>query len=285
MFEIVFLGTGGGRFATITQKRRTGGLRILGDKTNIHVDPGPGALVYSLAMGLNPQKIGAILVSHSHEDHTNDAEVLIEAMSHGTVKKRGILAAAPSVLHGSAVCEQSISKYHQMLPEKVLDAKVAVAFKVGAVNIKVCKAMHTDPDTVGFRFETPDLGDFAYLPDSEYFETIGDSYSGVRLLVLSVLRPSGEPWKGHMTTDDAIKVLDEVRPEMAVLTHFGMQMIIKGPSREAKVIEKKTRIRTEAATDGMRVTFGKEIDVSKPKIMPVHASPQSLFRKSPHSEE
>jgi hypothetical protein len=37
--ELVLLGTGGGRFATITQKRRTGGIRILNDKVNIHLDP------------------------------------------------------------------------------------------------------------------------------------------------------------------------------------------------------------------------------------------------------
>ncbi|RJS79853.1 MBL fold metallo-hydrolase, partial [Candidatus Bathyarchaeota archaeon] len=29
MIEIVFIGTGGGRFAMVTQKRRTGGIRIL----------------------------------------------------------------------------------------------------------------------------------------------------------------------------------------------------------------------------------------------------------------
>jgi hypothetical protein len=48
MFEIVFLGTGGGRFSMITQKRRTGGLRVISEKMNVHVDPGPGALIYSL---------------------------------------------------------------------------------------------------------------------------------------------------------------------------------------------------------------------------------------------
>ena len=44
--KLTFLGSGGGRFATITQKRMTGGFRIDDiDGMNIHVDPGPGALV------------------------------------------------------------------------------------------------------------------------------------------------------------------------------------------------------------------------------------------------
>ena len=44
--KITFLGTGGGRFSAISQRRMTGGFRIdnLNGK-NYHVDPGPGALV------------------------------------------------------------------------------------------------------------------------------------------------------------------------------------------------------------------------------------------------
>ncbi|MEM2112236.1 MAG: MBL fold metallo-hydrolase [Candidatus Bathyarchaeia archaeon] len=265
MLEIIFLGTGGGRFAMITQKRRTGGLRILSEKLNMHIDPGPGALVYSLEMGLDPQKIRAILVSHSHPDHANDAEVLIEAMSHGTVKKQGLLAAAHSVLNGNDVCERSISNYHQKMPEKTIDAKVNTAFEVGDVKVRVCKAAHSDPDAVGFRFETGNFGDFAYMPDSEYFDELPSFYGGSRLLILSVLRPSGQPWKGHMTTDDAVKVVNAVRPEMAVITHFGMQIILRDPKREADMIEKRTGISTKAAFDGMCITFDREIYIGKPK--------------------
>lgn len=66
-----------------------------------------------------------------------------------------------------------------------------------------------------------------------------------------------------MTTDDAIKIIDETHPEMALITHFGMQMILKGPEREAKLIEKKTGVPTRAAFDGMRVILGKEIIIGR----------------------
>jgi len=261
MLEIIFLGTGGGRFATITQKRRTGGIRLISEqeKINIHVDPGPGALVYSLEMGLDPQKIRAIFVSHSHLDHANDAEPLIEAMSEGTTKKRGVLVASRSVLRGNDVCESSISRYHQAMPERVIEATPGISFEIDGINVTVCKAVHSDPDAVGFRFETKDFGGFAYMPDSEYFSDVSKFYGGLRLLILSVLRPSGQPWEGHMTTDDAIKIIEETQPEMALITHFGMQMILKGPEREAELIEKKTGVLTRAATDGMRVLLGKDI--------------------------
>ena len=261
--EIIFLGTGGGRFATITQKRRTAGIRILGEKINLHLDPGPGALVYSVASKLPPKKINALLVSHCHPDHYTDAEIFIEAMTRGMTKKRGVLAAARSVLHGNDVCGPSISQYHQQMPEKVIEAKPGVSFQVENMNIVVTEARHSDPDTVGFRFETRDVGDIAYTSDTEYFKGIGKHYEGVRLLILCVMRPTGKPWKGHMTTEDAIKIVEEANPEKVVITHFGMQMIFRGPNREAKLIESKTGVPTIAANDGMHIRVGQEIEILK----------------------
>ncbi|MCL6578313.1 MAG: MBL fold metallo-hydrolase [Candidatus Bathyarchaeota archaeon] len=260
-FEIVFLGTGGGRFATITQKRRTAGIRVINDRLNLHLDPGPGALVYSINEGLDPQKINAVFVSHCHPDHHTDAEVLIEAMTRGMTRKRGVLAAARSVLNGSDVCEPSISKYHQQMPEQKIVALPGVKFQVSDVNVSVTEARHTDPDAIGFRFETKHFGDFAYTSDTEYFDGISKYYEDVRLLLLCVMRPAGKPWKGHMTTNDAIKIVEATRPEQAILTHLGMQMIFKGPANEAKLIQEKTGVPTVAATDGMLIGFGETINV------------------------
>jgi phosphoribosyl 1,2-cyclic phosphodiesterase len=264
-FEIVLLGTGGGRFATITQKRRTAGIRIIGGRLNLHLDPGPGALIYSINEGLNPQKLNAVFVSHCHPDHYTDAEILIEAMTHGMTKKRGVLAAAKSVLSGNDTCEPSISTYHQQITERKIVAVPNMRFEVGNVKVLVTEARHSDPDAVGFRFETEEFGTFAYTSDTEYFPEIGRCYEGVRLLMLCVMRPSGKPWKGHMTTNDAIEIVEATRPEQAVLTHLGMQMIFQGPAKEAKLIEEKTGVPTVAAVDGMRISFGEVISIQAEK--------------------
>lgn len=266
--ELVFLGTGGGRFATITQRRRTGGIRLISENFNIHLDPGPGALVYSLEAGLNPQKVIGVLVSHCHPDHCNDAGVFIEAMTRGMTRKRGVLAAAQSVLEGNETCEPCLSKYHQTMPQQVVNAKPGVSFKIADLKITAVEARHSDPSTVGFRFETADVGDIAYTSDTEYFEGVGKPYRNVRLLLLCAMRPAGNPWKGHMTTDDAIKIMEEANPEMAVLTHFGMKMIFKGPAAEAEYVQQKTGIPTIAAKDGMRLKIGEKIQAQKPKEKP-----------------
>jgi len=263
--DLIFLGTGGGRFATITQRRRTAGIRILGEGLNLHLDPGPGALVHSINEGLDPQKLNAVFVSHCHPDHYTDAEVLIEAMTHGMTRKKGVLAAAKSVLSGSDTCESSISMYHQAMPQQTIEAAPNMKFHVGNINVSVTEARHTDPDAVGFRFTTSDCGDFSYTSDTEYFRGIGKYYEGLRLLILCVMRPTGKPWKGHMTTDDAIKIIEETHPEKAVLTHLGMQMIFQGPAKEAKLVQEKTSVSTIAAVDGMIINFGETITVQAGK--------------------
>jgi len=262
--QLVFLGTGGGRFAIMTQKRRTGGIRFLGENLNVHLDPGPGALVYSIEAGLDLQKLRAVMISHCHPDHYNDAEVFIEAMTQGMTKKRGVVVAPRSVLHGNG-CGPSISRYHQQMPERVIEVRPGASFDLGELTIVATEARHTDPEAVGFRFETKDIGDIAYTSDTEYFEGIGELYKGVRLLMLCTMRPSGKPWKGHMTTDDAVKIVEEARPEMAVLTHFGMQMIFRGPANEAKLVEQRTSVPTIPASDGMRINVGAEIRLQKPE--------------------
>jgi phosphoribosyl 1,2-cyclic phosphodiesterase len=261
-YEIVFLGTGGGRFVTMTQKRRTAGIRIMGEGLNLHLDPGPGALVHSIEEGLNPQLINAILVSHCHPDHYTDAEMLIEAMTRGMTRRQGLLAAPKGVLEGGDQCEASISRYHQRIVGERVEVAPGLKFKAANVNVSTTEARHTDPNAVGFRFET-EFGDFAYTSDTEYYEDIGKYYQGVRLLALCVMRPSGKPWKGHMSTDDAIRIVDETHPEQAILTHLGMAMLLRGPEKEARLIQEKTGVPAISASDGLIVHFGKSIKMDR----------------------
>jgi hypothetical protein len=59
MSGLVFLGTGGGRFAAILQARATGGIHLQldgpdGQPRRFQIDPGPGALVRMLDRGIDP---------------------------------------------------------------------------------------------------------------------------------------------------------------------------------------------------------------------------------------
>ena len=259
--SIHFLGTGGGRFTTITQLRRTAGIRLINGEDDIHVDPGPGALVYSNWARLNPQKLGAIFVTHCHPDHYTDAEVMIEAMTHGTRDKRGVLAASRSVLRGNEECDPSVSRYHQGMVKKVEVLTKGNSFKVDGLEFHVTEARHSDPDTVGVKVDVPDVGSIGYTSDTALFDGLGEAYRGCRLLVLCVLRPRGKPLKYHLCTDDALRILEEVKPSCGVLTHFGMSMLNAGPEEEAAYLEDETGVPTVSARDGMQIILGEGIEV------------------------
>ena len=66
-----------------------------------------------------------------------------------------------------------------------------------------------------------------------------------------------------MTPKEATKIIDAVKPEMAVATHFGMKMLFSGPSREVKLIENSTGIPVVAAFDGMKMRIGEKITIGK----------------------
>jgi len=262
---IWFLGTGGGRFVTVTQRRRTAGLRLVWGDAHIHVDPGPGALIFSNWSGLSPQRLDAVLVTHCHPDHYCDAEVLIEGMSRVTMRKRGVLAASRSVLQGVGDIGPSISAYHQGLVERVVTLEPGVSFGIGAVDVTALRAEHSDPATVGLRMELPDVGSVGYTSDTAYFEGVGDGYRGVRLLILCTMRPRGAPLPLHLSVDEALRIVEEARPRCAVLTHFGMRMLNAGPEAEAEFLEAETGTPTVAARDGMRVVLGDVIEVRGPR--------------------
>lgn len=117
---------------------------------------------------------------------------------------------------------------------------------------------------MGYCFSTANYGDFAYTNDTEYYEDIGKKYTGLKTLILCVMRPSGKPWKGHMTTDDAINILKAAKPEAAVFTHLGMQMIFRGPQKEAVRATTESQVSVTAAVDGIRVIISEQVRIEKP---------------------
>jgi len=263
--SIHFLGTGGGRFTMITQRRRTAGLRLVHGGTQVHVDPGPGAVVFSNWARLSPQGLDAVVVTHCHPDHYTDAEVLVEAMTHGTRDKRGVLAASRSVLYGNEDCDQSISSYHQGLVETVEPLTPGHAFEVDHLGFEAVAARHSDPETVGVRLNVPDVGSLGYTSDTAYLPELDEIYRSLRLLVLCTMWPRGNPLRYHLCTDDALKIMEGAEPGCAVLTHFGMRMINADPEAEASYLEGETGIPTVAARDGMQIIIGDNVEVRGPR--------------------
>lgn len=257
--EIIFCGTGGARFVIMKQLRATGGF-IIRSKANIYVDPGPGALIRSIELKQNLQNLDAIFISHAHIDHSNDSNLIVEAMTDGGKKKKGILIGSSSALEGNDRFDRVVSAYHQNMVEKKFIARAGDRFSVKGVGIEATPTKHEDTSAVGFKLS--DGGrTIGYTSDTEYVPELGRVFSGCDLLILNNLRPAGSPYPGHLDSGMSIRVLKEAKPKKAIIQHFGMGMLRAGPEAEAKFIEKESGVETTAAKDGMivRIEEGKSL--------------------------
>ncbi|MGA2676211.1 MAG: MBL fold metallo-hydrolase [Methanobacterium sp.] len=241
-------------FATITQKRMTGGFRIDDiDGKNIHIDPGPGALVRTYQFGLNPLNLNGVLVSHCHTDHYTDAEILIEAMTKGMTRKKGFIIGSRSVIMGYEKWGPCISNYHLSKPQvNVLEA--GESKKTGKLNITATRTKHGDPKAVGFKFQLHDFT-LSYTSDTGYFKDLHREHKDTDVLLASVIRPGNDRLNGHMCADDFGKLVNEVSPKLAIMTHLGMKLIMNNPEQEAARIQENTGIKIIAARDGLKLNL------------------------------
>ncbi|HDS59787.1 MAG TPA: MBL fold metallo-hydrolase [Thermoplasmatales archaeon] len=261
MAKLTFIGTGGGRFATILQKRSTGGIYIADRGILIHLDPGPGALVRMIGVGLDPTQTDAILVSHCHPDHYNDAEILMEAMTMGGKHRRGVVVGSHSVLNGSTDYSP-LSNYHLSLVREAKAVRPGDEFTLKEwYKVKATPTRHSDETGVGFKLHLNN-GIISYTGDTEYFEGLARPHQGARILVVCMTRPRGMRIPFHLSAEDAVQLIQEVQPEFAILTHLGMKAIPLA-AEQATWITEQTGVTTIAAKDSMRIYAGDTIEVKR----------------------
>lgn len=262
--RIIFLGTGGGRHTTMYQTRCTGGMIFEhGDPVHyLHIDPGPGALTQMKNIRYDLGKTESVIISHAHPDHYSDAASVIEGMTRGGWTKRGSLYGSPTVIEGINGLGPCLSPYHLNLPQKTESFRPGEILNIDGMETKICRARHSDPYNVGFRFSTSG-GIVSYVSDTEYDPDIGRQYCGSRVLILPVTTPHNNRIKYHMCTDDALDMIDLVKPELCIFIHMGIVMLREDPDKQAKMCEDATGIRTIAGEDLMTLTVGDKLELGK----------------------
>jgi phosphoribosyl 1,2-cyclic phosphate phosphodiesterase len=67
------------------------------------------------------------------------------------------------------------------------------------------------------------VGDFTYITDANYIsEEEKEKIKGSKILVLNALRREKHP--SHFTLDEALELIEELKPETAYLTHISHQL-------------------------------------------------------------
>src|SRR5580704_13046236 len=186
--SVLFLGTGGARFVVARQIRASGGMWMRFGETQIHVDPGPGALVRALSHvpPCNPRELDGIVLSHKHLDHAGDVNAVIEAMTVGGFRKRGTVLAPRDAFEG----EGTVFPYAQQFPERLIVSEPQGGpYVIGDVEICTSvKHIHA-VETYGLHFKHNGMT-ISYLPCGRYFEGLAEDYTRHKpdVLIVNVLR-------------------------------------------------------------------------------------------------
>ena len=127
--------------------------------------------------------------------------------------------------------------------------------------IEATPTEHSDETAVGFKLHLNN-GIISYTGDTEYFEGLAPAHKGARILVVCMTRPLNRRIPFHLSTEDAAQLIEEVKPEFALLTHLGLKAIPVA-TEMATWISEQSDITTIAAKDGMRIYMGDQIEVKR----------------------
>ncbi|WEL19666.1 MBL fold metallo-hydrolase [Candidatus Nanohalococcus occultus] len=246
--KLNFLGTGGGRYATGEQDRRTGGIVVETQETQIHIDPGPGALVWNHEEIEEPLETEAVIVSHAHLDHANDAEAIIEMMTEAA-KLPGNLFANETALNSYGDIEQCISNFHQELCLNVKTLEEGSSFEFKDVTIESQHMFHGDPKTAGLKIKGEKT--IGFWTDTEFSEELLGFYEECDWLVIYCTRPKDRGVPSHTGISDVPKILEAVQPEKCLLTHFGKAMLDSDMEAQKEWLKEQTDVKITFAEDGM----------------------------------
>ena len=267
--ELIFIGTGGGRVHSSTQRRRTGGIIYAFNGKQAHIDPGPGAIVYLNQMKINRQKTQWIIVTHNHTDHQNDAPIIIESIHTSLNTPAGIMISTDNYI-------ESLDSYYKDLLKEINSMNNGKTIAISPhTSIRGTKVVHGTMEGFGMiisqtdPIDTSKIYKIGFTSDTEIYEDYGYVYSSLDILVANVLRPRNKVCNRHACVDEVIPALKIAQPKVYIITHYGAMFDPPGPKNhlideQMEYIQKSLGLNTKiiGAQDGMRIKISDLLDNS-----------------------
>ncbi len=195
-------------------------------KERLLLDVGPGTLRRLLEAGTTLFEITHLLLSHFHPDHSGDLVPFLFATKYPDASQRkfplklvggkgirGFYEKLKSVYGDWVVLSQGLLELVE-LDNREPDLRRFNGFTVFSM------PMAHNPESVGFRIETPSGVSMVYSGDTDYTEALVDLAKGADLLICESAFPDDLKVKGHMTPSLAGDVARKAGVSRLVLTHL-----------------------------------------------------------------
>jgi phosphoribosyl 1,2-cyclic phosphodiesterase len=240
--KLTFMGTAGARFMVAKQLAASGGLYLEDGNTRLSLDPGPGAVVQYAKRKVDLTKLDAIVLSHRHLDHSNDVNVMIEAMTEGGFRHRGRLFCPADALQDDPV----VLKYLRRFPEEIVSLEPETEYGVNGLAFTTTPRHKHQVETFGFRF-----GDrLGWVTDSGYYDGIAEQHQA-DVMVIHLVLMQCRPELPHLCLADVERIVRDAKPRLAIITHFGMTVWRAHPWEVAADLTQRIGTEVKAARDGM----------------------------------
>lgn len=223
--KITFLGTGTSQGVPVIacecniccsgnpkDKRLRSSVMIETEGNTFVIDAGPDFRTQMLRAKV--KHLDAVILTHAHKDHIAGLD---DVRAFNFIQKKAIDVYAREDVQLAIRNEFSyafaVYKYPGV-PEINLKKVENHAFDINGINILPIEVKHMDLKIFGYR-----IGDFTYITDCNYIgEEAFEQIKGSKVIVLNALRRKKHV--SHFTLEQAVEVLQRLKPERAYLTHI-----------------------------------------------------------------
>ncbi len=226
---ITFLGTGHSQGIPViaceckvchSSDRRDNRLRtsvhVEHQNTSIVVDTGPDFRQQVLRENIT--KVDAIVFTHQHKDHIAGLDD-VRSFNFAQKKSMPLYGNADTLSHVKKDFYYAFEKdKYPGVPQLELREINKQVFTIGDLEIQPIDVMHYNLPVLGFRFH-----DFTYVTDANYISDMErEKLRNSKVLVLNAL--FRDEHYSHFNLDQAVKLVQEVKPEKAYFTHISHKM-------------------------------------------------------------
>jgi phosphoribosyl 1,2-cyclic phosphate phosphodiesterase len=223
-------------------KRLRTSILIQENNANIVIDSGPDFRQQVLRTGI--QHLDALIFTHAHKDHIAGMD---DIRGFNFRMKKAIDVYCTEKVEEGIRREFyyifSENRYPGIPEIQLHRIHNSADFEAAGIAFTPVQVMHLHLPVLGFR-----TGDFAYITDANFIEPEEkEKLRGCRVLVLNALRK--EKHISHFTLQEALDMIEELKPQRAYLTHISHQL-----GMHAKV-EEELPANVRLAYDGLEITI------------------------------